>query len=1285
MSDYPIVAPVVFNPNLGSDTYAVYDSSWTQSNSVSPVSSVNAKPGYTWVSLSWTPPAGGLNVANGECGYVVYRSAIKPPTSFYPINRSKSTSSKGDPTDFPDAQIVYVGTETYFGDMPLSENTSGLLTADMGLAQGTTYYYSVFVVTTIPAGATSGYYSAPLSIAVTTLKVSKPLVNLVQNPAFKDDSIWKLAGFGSANLTYKKGGADMLYTPLNNTYLTVKSLSPTSSQQAMGWIYQTITLPEGLIPGKLYSYTFWYRTDNPLTMEDYSANKQIYTPSVSVYGPIKWKNNAPLPSIGYDIFQATQSIHSETSSKYSGSNPTQMCTFEDDENAVRSALYQTQSSINYDYNNQNITGFWTQGGGSFVIGVPGPTDTRLPYNYSAKGEGGDPVQTPSPAVNGSFGPTSLGDTITLVIGIQPATKNPPSLPGDNAPLLGNIDLTDFQIIEGLPPVTDFFFSLPRSSGIISNTANLIQNASFNGIYSPTLGAVSPPWIFTAASVPDVTGGGTFPTKAPAPSNACSTSCSGMDAAGNPCTCKSVSDCAGAGCLCNICPCADPKNLIPCGSPVYKNSKNGTNTDGLYQAWNNNWNQQGSFETCSGAALCFSLSTDARYNGNDVPPFCTAPINPGDPDSYMVLIGSCCANQSVQLLNIYNYALEAEVTYEFDMEYMLLSVGSFNSNASDNTSQSCLANCMGSHGLSPNLTMSIAINDGVGKGNTLNSQLSQTVTLNDKPDSAFLKLSALNNRVLFTPPNAVNLQIIISLPSCNADGYMVAIRNPSITPVQTPTSKGDFSGLNYGLQDPFPTIPTVPYVRDMPNNSIVWTMPAPNKSETIEYQLLNQTASFGHNKASTASPGNVPTISDVQIGPSQGLVLYNNFHTVPSDCPEFVSIISDTDSTSPLGSGAENVLSLTQTNFINSPKPATMPTNTSAFVISNAYYGSGQWDAWVKLAEVLDLNANPYPKNPTTGRLPNPLGSSLAFWIFHYYDNVIVGGSRLLLDSQSIHNTEIDIEMNGDCPENSQCFSKDIQVGRLNGWGGQWGCGSGCGSNFTMHTLTPKDANGNGIMLNDGKYHKLSFLYHSGIDLTPDLIDPNNANQPQTRVPGFIKWFIDDIEWGSGWVGNQYGFDNVPMTATRIYLGPWDPDWSGGNVGCMPSYYSKCSNGGPPVGGPDSIKGGCCIPITSPLGLPKEEAAAFQCAVMPSFNGCNATKCPVSSGDYTTWSAATWYVAMMQFTPINLDNPDHTTPPYNKAFGTKPEPVGASNRNHWVPETGGWQVFPVAGSKPGFCK
>jgi hypothetical protein len=1259
MSNNIPVTPASANPNVGTDTYAIYDSNWKLGSSngvtVSPVSSVIAKPGYTWVSLSWTPAGGGLNILNGECGYVVYRSSAHAPTTF------------ADPNVDPNAQIVYVGTETYFGDMPLSENTSGLLTADMGLAQGTTYYYSVFVVTTIPAGFTSGYYSEPFSIEVTTLTGSPE--NLITNSAFADPlSAWKIGtatGFSATSADASKDPwQDILYTPAQGTYLHVTTPSPTKSQKVQGSIYQTITLKEGLIPGKLYSYTFWYRSDNPVTMESYSADKQTYTPYVSVFGG----SSVTQSTTTYDVFQATQSIHSETSNGYSpntnGGSPTKSCTFSDDTGGIRYAQYQTQTSINYNYNNQNIMGFWTQGGGSFVIGIPGASATRLPYND--KGQGGDPVQMYNQYPKLTTG--TLGSDLTLVIDIIPALSDPSIPTSTNSDFVGHIDLADFQLVEGLPAVTDFFFSFQLNKPSVAalpplvTPPNLIQNPSFDGIYSRTLGAISPPWIFTAASVPDLTG-----IKPPV------------------CTPQVGSTAAN-------CPCPAPKNLIPCGSPGYRDA------NGNYQKWAS----LDTVETCSGAALCFNDPKDPRYNGNDLPPFCPQSKVAGVPDSYMVLIGSCCSTQEVQLLNIYNYALAPDQNYTFNMSYMLLSVGSFNATISENSSTSCQANCTGNKALSPELTMSVAINDGVGKGNTLNNQTDQVVKLGGAVATSWSTYSTT-----FSVAKPVNIQIIVGLPSCNADGYMVAIKDFSLTALGNET---------YGLQDPFPTIPTVPYTRNIPNNSIVWKMPNPDTSQTIESQLLHQTAYFGTNTASTITPGVAPTDVTTLIGSSQGLVLYNNFHTVPSDCPDFVSIKPDANTYGPIKAKLNdlevtNILSLTQTNFMTPFDTSIKNPNTSAFVISNAYYGSGQWDAWIRLAEVTDGSGTPIKYTDGNAALPNPLGSSLAFWIFHYYDNVIVGGSRLLLDSQTIHNTEIDIEMNGDCPENSNCFSTDIQVGRLNGWGGQWGCGSGCGSNFTMHTLTPQDPNnpGKGIRLNDGLYHKLSFVYHSGVDLTPDLIDPNNANQPQTRLPGFIKWFIDDIEWGSGWVGNQYGFDNIPMTATRIYLGPWDPDWSGGNVGCMPSYYSKYTTGGYPVScstdGPDGKAvagftpdrpGGptSCQTIT-PIGA--NGTPAFQCA-KSSVQGCPRT--PQLDGGYTLWSTATWNVAMMQFTPINLDNPDHTIPPYNKGLYPKAvdangnivpanappglEKIGASNRNHFVPETGGWQVFPVGGSRAGTC-
>ena len=204
---------------------------------------------------------------------------------------------------------------------------------------------------------------------------------------------------------------------------------------------------------------------------------------------------------------------------------------------------------------------------------------------------------------------------------------------------------------------------------------------------------------------------------------------------------------------------------------------------------------------------------------------------------------------------------------------------------------------------------------------------------------------------------------------------------------------------------------------------------------------------------------------------------------------------------------------------------------------------------------------------------------------------------------------------------------------------------------------------------------MSILYHSGEDLTPDQVDPNGEKgYPKTKKPGFIKWFVDDIEWGSGWTGNQFGFDNVPQTAVRVVVGPWNPAWAGCVVGCecgysgkgtAPGYANEPAAGMPkPCGTKDNPcgDGTCCEAVNPNLG--------------PA--GSEAFKCPIYK-DYQPWSYVTFNIAQMQFTPTMTDFPNHVYLPKSPKDSSTPLKLATSNRNRWLPEGKPFLVFPQEGS------
>lgn len=304
--------------------------------------------------------------------------------------------------------------------------------------------------------------------------------------------------------------------------------------------------------------------------------------------------------------------------------------------------------------------------------------------------------------------------------------------------------------------------------------------------------------------------------------------------------------------------------------------------------------------------------------------------------------------------------------------------------------------------------------------------------------------------------------------------------------------------SYGLQFQNPTItyqPVTTNATDQANAAIVWKFPAKDPSKTVLSQLFNETAQSG---------------SGTSLGSSQGLVVLSLMGSVPDN----LNLVQDTD--------GGQVLSIQA--FGNK---ASSNSRTGSVLMTSNYFGSGKFDVWVKVGAL-------------EGGTGDPLGCVFASWIFNYVSYFGSLSANLLLDASPVRNSEIDIEIPGDCPINVQPENWSYSVGRLNNWGGQWG---GEGGNATVHWKMP-----NGITLNDGQYHKLSILLNMGNDLPISAATPN-ADYPVMRTPGFIKWFIDDQPWGLGWTGNTYGFDNIPETACRFVFGPWFPgseksSWAG---------------------------------------------------------------------------------------------------------------------------------------------
>lgn len=1137
---------------LPANTYPTYDSTWTLNPKIPSVTSINATPGNTWVSLSWAPPPNGLG---NNAGYVVCRSAKSPPTTL---------SGEG-------IYIVYVGTGYFIGDRPLSQNTADLLTADLGLLADTTYYYSVFVVSTIAAGDQSGSYSNPVSITVSTTNTTpKTLVNdpsfTIQpnvagynqngNPTNFKEGAWNVT-FVPLNdpsgtptkipsVTLETDGGDMMLSPVNNYIRIQPNYAETKSPNFIKTvIYQRIETGEELIPGTLYSASFWFRTNNPLNYADWIYPKQSYTPSFIIDGMefpvsvIPTNKGIPLGNT-----QIEQSIINEVAA-------CKECTITsaNEGRGLRAPDYRLTGSNTYGYNNYDFKNVWVRGGLTFTIGSSalGPinpyetTNDGTPATYGT----GDPVQTP---IRPPAPIASLGTSFTISIEIPPglidefpdATTYPPIY----------IDITDVNIVKGLIPYSEPFWQNSQKG------SNLVSNPNLWGVFTETVGCTLPYWLFTGPAA--ITNG---------------------------------------------------KVTTMCG---YEN-----------QPYNS---------SCTGGLICFQDPSNYPIDSTTKKPIVPSACNPfitsaNKSPTYVVLTGGDVTT-ALYTANWQSHAFSLDpnpkTPYTLSFEYACLSLG---------------------EGKSPSVTLNILVTtEAAGAGSPILTESITFTTTSKSFTSQSYQLTMPSNGTPFSPNYEFN--IYKGAPS----GCQIAITNISLQATGNEI---------LGSPNPFPIIPTPPSTTNTtPNNSIVWRMPQ-NGSGSLLSQLFNNTAYLGTNTnqviAGSPIAASFPKIdTSTPIGSSQGLVVMSKYgsHTTALDGPDYISIIQDTYAyaasyLNTLLDGSNSVLALTSTNLAIAPKG--MQANAAAYPMSNSYYGSGQWDLWVRLGSMIAadgtiLNESRLDPNSTIAKqVHNPVGNCFAYWLFHYIDLSLTGDAKSFLDPSTIRNTEIDIEMNGDCPDSSSAnFS--LSIGRLNGWGGQWGTD---GQNFTMHTLMPEDKNGNPINLDDGLYHKLSIIVNSGVDETPDLINPNGKNPtttpqdaifPTVRKPGFVRWLVDDIEWGRGWTGNSYGLDNVPMTATRVVLGPWNPTWTGSCI-CTPS---TCTGANCTPNCPCCQKGICTSnPEISP------DTATLQ--------------------TYCGWQSVTFYIAQLQFTPTCTDNPNHVNLPITFDSPNQPTNIGASNRNRWLAE------------------
>jgi hypothetical protein len=587
-------------------------------------------------------------------------------------------------------------------------------------------------------------------------------------------------------------------------------------------------------------------------------------------------------------------------------------------------------------------------------------------------------------------------------------------------------------------------------------------------------------------------------------------------------------------------------------------------------------------------------------------------NPFNEPSYFLIRGCSCAQTKLQqgnILGLNGYYMGSVMlnpgdTYELSFDYAVIENDIANNPTAGASSSA-----------------SISIQDMSGSINLLNYNWVFSDQVDKQTSYTFQNTSsssALGTNLQFIVPESENgfpfyinpnIQIVIYKSELT-----LALKNFSLRNI---THENDM----YGFQNQFPAIPTVPYTTNsnVGDEAVVWMVPSDvgaTWDPSISSEDCPQSVLFY--KTAQTPNGNL-------LGWPHGLLEMSAFHTAPT--LDMISIVKDYDQSLHQGDNPilpesnNNVIAITVENINGNPY-----SNKSGFLMSNSYYGSGQWDIWVKIANVFDGNGNVMTNSTDPSKPANPTGCSFAFWVYHALSYEVEGGARLWNEPNPLRNTEIDIEMNGACPDYSLNYTNN--VARLNGWGGQWG---GSGANFTMHTQMP-----NSIDLNDGKYHKLSIIFHSGYDLPSNEVDPNPdplGNYPSVRVPGFVKWLVDDVEWGCGWMGNSYGQDNVPMTATRIVAGPWNPDWAGCSLCCDNKGTTGGCNGCNGCLGFSDVPGKCCPPATGP------------------FTTDGGTK--ISQPACNVWSEAVFYVAKMQFTPTCIDC-ELNAGFQNTTYGYRPE-------------------------------
>ena len=324
----------------------------------------------------------------------------------------------------------------------------------------------------------------------------------------------------------------------------------------------------------------------------------------------------------------------------------------------------------------------------------------------------------------------------------------------------------------------------------------------------------------------------------------------------------------------------------------------------------------------------------------------------------------------------------------------------------------------------------------------------------------------------------------------------SIRNISIAPQPADIAAGKIAVQGFDMPVPIPTVPSsISGVTTNPKYVQTWDFTAMNAKDPI----LSQLVSLNGAKIGPSSPN-----------PVGGMLVLNQKDSDPAN----LSVVTDSNS--------QNVLCITCNSGSIEPF-------SGSVLVTSEYFTSGVFDCYVKVANVMK-NGVQIPSN-------QPVGFTFADWVYSYQDYNGTYDNRSLMSFGQDRNPEIDIEIGGNCPKGLENTDYSYTIGRLNCWGGVLG---GTGGNLEMHTMMPNDFNLSVAPPTNNGYHKLTIVLNAGAD----MLSP--TSNTQTRSPGYIKWYMNDIFWGGGWLGANYGTDNIPHTGMRFTVGPWYPTsgWAG---------------------------------------------------------------------------------------------------------------------------------------------